>query len=447
MATNTYVALDKSTVTGSAVPSVTFSNISSAYTDLVIVTNLKGTASSETRMQVGGTSADTGSNYMGVWLSGTGSTGASGKYASTDHIKCNSYSDVSTTFGQVQIINIMNYASTSNWRSVALRSSNAANGVDVHHAVWKNSTTAIGTIKLYPATGSYDVGSTFTLYGIKTWSTEVSTKATGGYVYSDTNYWYHAFPFSSTFTPNESITADALIIAGGGGAGNIFGGGGAGGVRTITSTSLTATSYTITVGAGGQGGASSFTVPLNGSNGVDSTAFGITSTGGGGGGVQSVGAAGGSGGGGGGWAAGAYAGGSGTSGQGNAGGAGGGGDGFGGGGGGAGAAGATAVTGLPGVGGAGTATYSSWASATKTGLAGYYAGGGGGGAYFGNTVTTAIGALGGLGGGGNGGLTQPSSGSAGVSNTGSGGGAGTRLGTAVSGGAGGSGLVIIRYAK
>ena len=38
MATNTYVALDKVTV-GIATPSITFTGISQAYTDLVIVTN------------------------------------------------------------------------------------------------------------------------------------------------------------------------------------------------------------------------------------------------------------------------------------------------------------------------------------------------------------------------------------------------------------------------
>lgn len=80
-------------------------------------------------------------------------------------------------------------------------------------------------------------------------------------------------------------------------------------------------------------------------------------------------------------------------------------------------------------GGPGTGAYSSLASLTNSGVNGFYAGGGGA-ASFG---------AGGSGGGGAGSGTG--TGSAGVSNTGSGGGGG-----GFTGGPGGSGIVIVRYA-
>ena len=57
--------------------------------------------------------------------------------------------------------------------------------------------------------------------------------------------------------PTGVTKADYLVVAGGGGGGSgIAGGAGAGGFRTGTGLSVTAgTSYTVTIGAGGAGGA------------------------------------------------------------------------------------------------------------------------------------------------------------------------------------------------
>jgi hypothetical protein len=264
------------------------------------------------------------------------------------------------------------------------------------------------------------------------------------------------------------VMVDYLVVAGGGGGGGqksayyATGGGGAGGLRcTVTATGgggtlesalslLKNTNYTVTVGAGGSTSSSG---GLNGNNSVFST---ITSTGGGGGGKPSddvhTGAAGGSSGGGGASAQGSgsgapvanqgFRGGSGNS-AGNTGA---------GGGGGAGAAGqqggSLPVDGLNpagpgaaigGYGGAGVATSITGSSVT-------YAGGGGGGAgYDGTNAGTAAGA-GGSGGGGAGNFTTTGNGTAGTANTGGGGGGCIGLnGSTRVGGAGGSGIVILRY--
>ena len=148
--------------------------------------------------------------------------------------------------------------------------------------------------------------------------------ATGGTITSDGNFKVHVFNSSGTFevtTLGDIGTVEYLVIAGGGAGAH--GGGGAGGYRTATGFSVSAQSYSITVGAGG---AKDTTATIYGGNGSDSVFSTITSTGGGGGGsyygnaTNETGRDGGSGGGGG--PSGNKPGGSGTAGQGNDGGAG-----------------------------------------------------------------------------------------------------------------------------
>jgi len=189
-----------------------------------------------------------------------------------------------------------------------------------------------------------------------------------------------------TFTPPTGVTSvQVLVVAGGGGGGGRFvgGGGGAGGLRTDTSYSVSAgSSYSITVGRGGTGGANSTTAAnAMGSDGANSVFGTITSTGGGGGGgyVSSpgqVGRAGGSGGGGSGSATQTIAGGAASpSGQGNAGGSGVAATGQNPGGGGGGSAAVGSNGGSSGGGAGGTGTSNNITGAFVT-----YAAGGGGGA-------------------------------------------------------------------
>jgi len=299
--------------------------------------------------------------------------------------------------------------------------------------------------------------------------------ATGGTVTTSGDFKIHTFTgdgcFAVSSTGNIDInpaggpsTVDYLVVAGGGAGGpngspNIWGSGagGAGGFReskdstvssphtasplaATTGITITATTYPVTVGAGG----SALTTPCSGNPGSNSVFSTITSTGGGGGGAQAlqpspnVGKPGGSGGGG---AASGGPGGSGNTppvspsqgfggGTGNCcGGAGGGG-------------GATAVGGN----GSGCSGGNGGAGATTSisGSPTAYAGGGGGGGYPGP------GGSGGSGGGGAGGTPGPQPGSTGVngtSNTGGGGGGSSAKPApyVINGSAGGKGIVIIRY--
>ena len=269
--------------------------------------------------------------------------------------------------------------------------------------------------------------------------TDTPFSATGGTITNISGYRVHTFTSSasgaSSFVPNKAGSVDVLVVAGGGGGGAgtrhngaWSAGGGAGGVLYSSSVSVSQSSYSITVGAGGG---------IN-SNGANSIALGMTAIGGGRGGGSAgyVGASGGSGGGGIGDENPARAGGSGTSGQGNAGGPGTdpGGNPYyeqGGGGGGAGEVGNTDGLGYGGDGESYANTFG-----TTYGESGYFGGGGAGGSGTDNSGSTNEGGLGG-GGDTSGGYQQTLSTQSGASNTGGGGSLKA---------SGGSGIVIIRYA-
>lgn len=277
--------------------------------------------------------------------------------------------------------------------------------------------------------------------------------ATGGTVTTSGGYTIHTFTSSGNFQVlSGSKTVEYLIVAGGGGGGSdLAGGGGAGGLLSGT-TSVTPTNYTITVGSGGIA-ALSVRGNSRGGSGVNSSAFSLTSIGGGGGagywnGVSgaNIGSNGGSGGGGG--AADAFpggVGGTGTAGQGFDGGRAGGAGGYpGGGGGGASVAGGN--SGESSVGGTGGNGVSNSISGSSV----FYAGGGGG-ANYSSTSGFSSGGAGGSGGGGNGGYNVGTDaaprGIPGTPNTGGGGGGSSWNGSIPVGGygQGGSGIVIVRY--
>jgi len=239
------------------------------------------------------------------------------------------------------------------------------------------------------------------------------------FVYIDSTQGWIAYSAFIATSLGQTYTASYLIVAGGGGGGSAglyweAAGGGAGGLLSGSTSVTPGTTYSFTVGAGG---------PTS-TNGSNSTAFSLTSIGGGKGSNGTNPNTGGSGGSGGGASNPSGTPGSGTSGQGYAGGSAA--ASTSGGGGGAGAVGGAGTGGTSGTGGVGVAS-------TITGSSLYYAGGGGGGG-------AGTGGAGGTGGGGTGNSGTP--GGAGTVNTGGGGGGAGGSSSAV-GGAGGSGVVIL----
>lgn len=443
----TYTPLYQNTLSVNT-SSVTIS-VPSGYTDLVLVVNCGFTNAAQDLL--GRINGDTGSNYSTTILRGTGSSALSARNTNATNMYFDWTSITQNSINANYIIHYMNYSNTTTYKTVLNRMNDAGFATEANVNLWR-STSAITSLTLFPSAGNILAGSTFSLYGVA--SAGALAKATGGDLIStDGTYWYHTFTTSGTFTPLSALSnVDYLVVAGGGGGGwgsaTGAGGGGAGGLRsTVSATggggsvesklSLSATGYTVTIGAGGAGSASA-----NGSNGNNSVFGSITSTGGGGGGAGSSGTTGNAGlnGGSGGGAGGNNSTiGTGTTNQGYAGGAGAAGSYYGGGGGG----GASAV----GVAGSFAGSYAgpggAGASNSITGSSVAYAGGGGGGG--GNNGTTN--GAGGIGGGGRGGGASGVS-IAGTANTGGGGGGGGTGGggSNQNGSAGGSGIVIVRYA-
>jgi hypothetical protein len=260
----------------------------------------------------------------------------------------------------------------------------------------------------------------------------------GGTLTTDGGYQIRTFTSSGSLTVTTDTYVDLMMVAGGGGGGTGIGvtgagGGGGGGELVFASMLLTSAGspYTVTVGTGGAGSTAN---GVKGTSGGNSTFNGLTAIGGGGGGSAGA-VAGVSGGSGGGGAGVSGAGGASTAsdGYGNAGGASG--QYAGGGGGGAGAAAPTSPAGHPAIGGAGGDGLSSNITGTLTS----YGGGGGGGGNSGATASYADSSA------GAGGYEGQPNGVAAPSNLGGGGGGGLNSNTDGNGGAGGDGVVIVRY--
>jgi len=450
MATNTYVALQTQTLT-SAASTVTFNSIPQTYTDLRFVCSFNSSSYAVGGLQFNGVASGYSTTYMYSGVTSQRLTGQS----KIPFQQGTGPITQSNTF-QLVITDIMNYSNTNTYKTVLWKTGNPTT-TDYPGYEWgvglSPSTSAITSITFDSGgTNIFQTGSTFSLYGIAAGAAVANTaKATGGTItYGVDGYTYHTFNSSGTFTPSQALTADILVVAGGGsGQGAYYAGaGGAGGFLGFAGQSLTSgTGYTCTVGAGGAA-VGTYAQASGGNNGSNSTFTGLTAAvgGGGAGGTYASGHLygynGGSGGGASGSADGTGSsfnanGGSGTSGQGYAGGATTGQNGghvAGGGGGGAGGVGSAGINGPVsggyGIGGDG-GPGAQWLNGN------YYAGGGGGG-----SIDTRPG-YGGIGGGGAG--SNAATATSGSANTGGGGGGLGNGGSSYYSGAGGSGVIIVRY--
>lgn len=155
----TYDLLDSTTLTSSA-SSVTFSSISQGYRDLVLVAT--GTTSTATyrAVQLNG---DTGSNYSYVNAAGDGS--ATNSYAgTTTRVFWDFYQASSTSVIAQAQIQILDYSATDKHKPILVRNGGADESVEMRAVRWAN-TSAVTSLS-FLASGNYNAGSTFYLYGI-----------------------------------------------------------------------------------------------------------------------------------------------------------------------------------------------------------------------------------------------------------------------------------------
>ena len=167
----TYTPIARTTL-GSDSATVTFSNISGSYTDLVLV--VTGALSSANWVPTLQFNSDTGTNYSTTLLEGSGSSAVPERLSNkVEMFPGYSYGAWGTTLNANNIIwNIQNYANTTIYKTVLARnnsndSTNSYPGTVASVSLWR-STAAISTIvvKVGGAGANLKSGSTFILYGI-----------------------------------------------------------------------------------------------------------------------------------------------------------------------------------------------------------------------------------------------------------------------------------------
>jgi hypothetical protein len=156
MPTPTYTPLATVTLGGSAA-TVTFSSIPATYRDLILVTENTRSTSTNTRARF---NSDTGSNYSYVTMTGDSSGAASSAATTNAVIIC-----PTTTGTQLGILQIMDYSATNKHKTALSRASTGTVEVTALANRWAN-TAAITSIQVLTGAGTFQTGSTFSLYGI-----------------------------------------------------------------------------------------------------------------------------------------------------------------------------------------------------------------------------------------------------------------------------------------
>ena len=163
----TYTPIATTTLDSSA-SAITFSLISSDYTDLILTANLRSTKTSASTDTFGlQFNSDTNSNYSSRRLMGDGSSGSSNGWSNLSSLWINEVISDTGTVGNFSpvVLHINSYSNTNLYKSVLYRNSEFIY-VTEGAGLWR-STNAISSISIISAGGfNVKTGSSATLYGI-----------------------------------------------------------------------------------------------------------------------------------------------------------------------------------------------------------------------------------------------------------------------------------------
>jgi hypothetical protein len=164
MATATYIALANTTLS-SAASSVTFSSIPATFRDLVLKANFQNSGtSSASRLRLNG---DTGSNYSGVFMTGTGSIAASNSESPQTSSRAGGMNvGPDNAFTNVIIAQFLDANASDKHKTYLVRFGSANREVQATASRYALS-SPITSITMFDVLGqTYSIGSTFSLYGI-----------------------------------------------------------------------------------------------------------------------------------------------------------------------------------------------------------------------------------------------------------------------------------------
>lgn len=156
------------TTLGSAQATVSFTSISGAFTDLVLVANVKTTTTTNAYLNVRYNN-DSNSNYSVTVLRGNGSAASSSRGSNNTVAYLNFTYPMPTSFETTIISHIQNYSNSTTNKTAITRSNIVSQGVEALVTLWRKTPEAITSLSISTDNGGsiLDIGSTFTLYGIK----------------------------------------------------------------------------------------------------------------------------------------------------------------------------------------------------------------------------------------------------------------------------------------
>lgn len=154
----TYEPIATTTASGSTA-SITFSSISSSFTDLILVGNFTLATNAGLFLRFNG---DTGSNYSYTRLIGTGSAASSARDSNQTQTQI-SAGDLSQASNFVS--HIQNYSNATTNKTLLTRFDNPAGATCAFVGLWRD-TSAINSVEIRTGGANFNSGGTFTLYGL-----------------------------------------------------------------------------------------------------------------------------------------------------------------------------------------------------------------------------------------------------------------------------------------
>ena len=162
MPTAQYTALANVTLSTTAT-SVTFSSISQAYKDLMLVCSPVATSQLSFWVRA---NSDSTSNYLGINLrTQTPPSFTSQVYTDSGFTTGFSASVPTSTGGFISKLDIMDYSATDKHKTALIRSNGASQAVEMTAQRWA-STSAITSLACIVTNSSFAAGTTFALYGV-----------------------------------------------------------------------------------------------------------------------------------------------------------------------------------------------------------------------------------------------------------------------------------------
>ncbi len=162
MPTNTYTPLATITLTGTD-SEIVFSSIPATYRDLILIVSHKVSGAGETDVRF---NTDDGNNYTTVTMRGGADSSTYSATYTANGIKPQNSVGGSTTQNDFFRVDIMDYSATDKHKTSLLRSGNGSTSFVQNHAVRWANTAAINTVRCIAVGTTYQVGSTFSLYGV-----------------------------------------------------------------------------------------------------------------------------------------------------------------------------------------------------------------------------------------------------------------------------------------